>query len=193
MMFPEGDSWRRVRDVKDFHDLNFALLANPSEHTLGGYSGDEGAYIGANVVIKTGRRIETPVFLGDSAHIEFAVKLIGGVIVSRGAIVDTGTVLSRTIVFPNTYIGRNAEFVGKIVVGNRVIDPASGVYVDLADAGLASGVNVFDTPGGFSSLEWIAVALMAIVFLPFYILWFLVKLPYKAVRALFRRGGRNRG
>ena len=193
MMFPRGDSWRAIVDVREFYEFNFELLASPLEHTLEGYSGEEGEHIGANVVIKTGRRLEKPVFLGDNSRLEYAVTLLDGAIVSRGAIVDTGTVLSRAIIFPNTYVGRNAEFARKIVVGSRVIDPDSGVYVDLADAGLASGVNVFDTPGGFSFLEWTAVALLAIVFLPFYLLWFLVKIPYRALRAVFRRGGGRRG
>ena len=185
LKFPVGDGWREVKSVKEFYDLNFDLLKNPSGYTLNGYSGEKDVYIGTNVMIKTGRRVVPPLFLGDTSRIEYAVWLMGGVIIGRGSIIDHGTILRHTIIFPKTYVGKRMEFSGKIVVGKRVIDPATGSYADLEEAGLVNNVDVFTPTGGYSFIEWLIVIASTVVFLPFYIVFFLLKTIYRGVRSLF--------
>jgi hypothetical protein len=79
---------------------------------------------------------------------DFVYTLDGDVIVASGSFVGEGTRLKRTVVGLDTYIGTGLDFEDKIVIGNRVIDPATGVWMDMEEPGLARRIG-----GGFSWLR----------------------------------------
>lgn len=178
MQFPTACGWRTIGSLADFYALNFEILACPGRCILDGYSCERDVRLGMNVVIKTGRAIDPPVFLGDSVRLEYGVSLTGGVIVGRGSVVDEGTSLERTIVFPNTYVGPRMEFRGKIVTSGRVIDPESGVYVDLEDRGMSSEIHVFHDVDWFRIYGWFLALLLTMLFTVPYLLWVPIRLVF---------------
>ena len=130
-----------VRDVKNWHQINFDILHAPRDFTLPGYSSEEGVYLGRSVALEHGVEVKAPVLLGDNTWFERNVRLDGDVIVGAGSFVGEGTRLSRTVVGSNTYIGTGLVFDSKIVIGNRVLDPETGVWTDLEDPGLAQRID----------------------------------------------------
>ena len=74
------------------------------------------------------------------------------VIIGRGAFVGEGAHLLRTIVCDETYIGTGLEIVDKIVVGHRVIDAATGAWVDIGERGIARAL------GGWTWPRWAVAA-----------------------------------
>lgn len=134
--------------LQTYFDAHFAILENPGNLVLPGYSAESGVYAGANVVMKPDVEIAPPVVLGNNVRLERGVCITNGVSLGKGVVIDRGTRLSHAIVFPGTYVGKNMEIVNKIVAGRRVIDPASGAFVDLTEAGLSSDLicNAFARP-----------------------------------------------
>ncbi len=150
----EGGAWQRLivtclmaRDMKSWHQMNFAVLHDPRCFTLPGYSAEHRVYLGRSVVMEYGTEVKAPVLLGDNVWLARNVRLDGDVIVGRGSFVSEGARLARTIVADNTYIGEGLDLEGKIVVGRRVIDVETGAWTDLDEPGLARRLG-----GGF---EWV--------------------------------------
>ncbi len=171
MRFPIEGEWVEIDSLKSYYDLNFKVLSNADRYTLPGYSSEKGIHLGMNVMIKTGHPIEPPLFLGDNVRIEFGVHLMGNVIVGRGSSVDSGAILRRAIVFPNTYVGRMIELDGKIVAGSRVLDPESGIFVDLDDVGLSSEQYLTKKSDWLRIVEAFLALLLIVLLTPIYLVW----------------------
>ena len=147
----EGGKWMRIvphglviRNIKAWHALNFIVLRHPDNFTIPGYSSEKNVHIGRNVVLEHGTSVKAPVLLQDNTWFARNVILDGEVIVDSGSYVSEGAKLARTVVLRDTFIGEGLEFDGKIVSGRRVIDAATGTWVDLEEPGLARRI-----PTGF--------------------------------------------
>lgn len=146
---------RPVDSLKAYFEANLSVLSDPGGLVLPGYSSEDGVHMGMNVALKPDVEVSAPVLLGDNLLLERGVRVSGGVSIGEGAVIDRGTRLLRAVVFPGTYVGKNMEIAGKIVVGRRVIDPETGAFVDLSEAGLSSevGRNAFARPLPASEAE----------------------------------------
>ena len=131
-----------VRNVKAWHELNFAVLRHPDDFTVPGYSSEHDVHIGRNVVLEHGTSVKSPVLLNDNTWFGRNVTLDGDVIVDSGSYVSEGVRLRRTLVCRDTFIGVGLDFDGKIIAGRRVIDPETGTWVDIEDPGLARSIPI---------------------------------------------------
>ena len=139
-----GGRWMRVtphglvvRNIKAWHELNFQVLRHPQLFTIPGYSSERDVHLGRSVVMEYGTEVKPPVLLNDNTWLARNVQLCGDVVIDSGSYVSEGAKLRRTIVCRDTFIGMGLELDGKIVVGRRVIDAATGTWVDLEEPGLA--------------------------------------------------------
>ena len=140
----EGGRWLRmvphglvVRSAKAWHELNFIVLRHPNDFTIPGYSSERHVNIGRNAVIEHGTEVKPPVLLQDNTWLARNVRLEGEVIVDSGSYISEGARLRRTVVCRDTFIGPGLDLDGKIAVGRRIIDAATGTWVDLEEPGLA--------------------------------------------------------
>ena len=135
----------RIGSVADWHRANLDLLAGTGfggrRFTLPGYSAEEGVHLGRNVVTERGFEAKPPVLLQDDAWCARNVRLDGCCIVGRGSFVGEGARLERAVVCDGTYVGPGLELVDKIVAGHRVIDAATGVWVDIGERGVARALG----------------------------------------------------
>ena len=140
----EGGRWMRVlphglvaRSVKAWHALNFLILKESEKFTIPGYSSEKGVHLGRNVIMEYGTEAKPPVLMANNTWCERNVRLDGDVIVNSGSFIGEGTRLRRTVVCRDTYVGEGLDLDDKIIVGRRVIDAASGAWVDVEEPGLA--------------------------------------------------------
>lgn len=143
---------RSMRTLHEYFELNFQLLHSPRNHVLPGYRAENGVHTGMNVVIMPGCEIAPPVVLCDNICLERDCRLEQGVVIGHDVIVDRGNVLKRCIVFDHTYIGKNMEFVDKIVASGRIIDPIHEAAVELKESGISSGLD-----DGMKSVDWTGI------------------------------------
>jgi len=143
--------WMRIRPgglaidgLKAWHRANFSVLRDPGLFTLPCYSAEKGVHLGRNVVMEHGTSVVPPVLLQSNTWCARNVSLEGNVIVGSGSYVGEGARLQRTVVGNDTYVGTGLDLRGKIVIGNRVIDPETGVWADVEEPGLARDIG-----GGF--------------------------------------------
>lgn len=127
--------------VRDWHRTNMALLEGSGpgglSYTLPGYSAEHGIRLGRNVVTEPGFSAKPPVLLCDNVWCARNVRLEGGCIVDRGAFVDEGARLERTLVCRGTYLGPGLELTDKILIGNRLFDAETGAWTDIEERGVA--------------------------------------------------------
>ena len=163
---------QRIASTADYFDLNFTLLTDSACYNLPGYSAENGVHTGMNVAIKQDCVISPPVILADNICLERDCTLANGVIIGANAIIDHHTSLDHAIVLGNTYVGQDMEIRDKIVVGQRIIDPHSGVYVDQSDMGVSADMHLVRHVSPTRLGEVTLLALLALTFLlPYLLLW----------------------
>ena len=131
---------RKIDSLAAYFAANLEILGDPGGLVLPGYSDKGGVREGMNVVVGPGVEIAEPALLGDRLRLERGVRISGGVVLGEDAVVSRGTRVSKSVVFGDAYVGPDLEIAGKIVAGRRVIDPATGAFVDLEDDCLLSGL-----------------------------------------------------
>jgi len=145
--FRDG-TWRRVLaeglfvcDIPSWYQANLKILRDPIFYNLPGYSAEKDVHLGRNVVLERGTDVSGPALLQDNVWCERNVQIKGDVIVGDGSFVGEGAVLRRTVVGPDTYIGRGLELVDKIVLGRRIFDTETGTWTDIEEPGVAQHIS----------------------------------------------------
>lgn len=159
----------RYDGLRQYFELNFTLLERPGWWIIPGYSVQNGVYTGMDVSIKPGCEITTPVMLGDGIRIERGCTLRGGAVVGDGSLIDFRTVLDHAVVMPHTFIGNRMEFCGKIIDGDRIIDPVRAVYVDQDEIGISSQMQDLHPPRLCSAFEFLLMLFLALAGLPVFV------------------------
>lgn len=93
--------------------------------------------------------LQGPIYLGNGTRIKSDVHIIGPTVIRDYAIIDSGAIIDRSIIWRNSYIGERAELRGAIVlrqcnIKNRVLLSEGVVVGDqtMINAGAIVGSNV---------------------------------------------------
>ena len=128
-----------VPDIRDYYLQNMRLAGSDIEkYNLPGFSEGRNSFVGRDVRIPRSARVKPPVILGNG--IQFGRRVFAGpnIIVGDNCMIDDGATVRDSIILGNTYIGRNLEIIGKICSGNHIIDPESGISIDVSNKSVAS-------------------------------------------------------
>ena len=128
-----------VLNIQDYYQHNMLLADNDIEkYNLPGFSKGKNSFVGRNVRIPNSAWVKPPVILGN--RIQFGRGIYAGpnIIVGDNCIIDNGTTIRNSIVFDNTYVGRDLEISGKICFRNSIIDPESGTCISFANQSVVS-------------------------------------------------------
>ena len=128
-----------VPDIQDYYRHNMRLAGSDIEkYNLPGFSEGKNSYVGRDVQISRSARVKPPVILGNGIQFGSGVHAGPNIIVGDNCIIEKGTTIRNSVVLGNTYIGRNLEISGKICNGNRLIDPETGIRIDVANESVLS-------------------------------------------------------
>jgi len=131
--------------AKDYFDLNMRMVDGEIRNYLApGYSLKEDSCVGFNVVIPPSTRLQPPLMIGNNCRFQPLTVLGPGAVIGNQVVVDSQTELSSCVVLDGTYLGKNLEFQGKILAGRHLIDPESGVVLELEDPLLLGQVGAVD-------------------------------------------------
>ncbi len=124
----------RIDSIRTFYDKNMQIAYAPENaYNLPGY-GDRTSYIiGRNVVIPRQASIHTPVVFGNSIQLASGTNIGPGVIIGDNVLIDEGSSVTDSIIMGNSYVGCHSEIKNKIVYRNYVIDPETGISLDIID------------------------------------------------------------
>lgn len=128
--------WLDIGNVQDVWTVTRSIL----EGEVYGFRmpGSEirpGVHTGINVSVDFDRvEITPPVYIGGSTQIQPGVKLVGPLVIGANCVVESGALLKDCIVEDYTRVSGLAHLEGKIVFGNKCIDPMDDTVIDIQAA-----------------------------------------------------------
>ena len=168
-----------IRDVPHYYELNMAVVHGEMNRYLSsGYSSADGASIGYNVITPPSVSFTPPFAIGNDCRLGALCSIGAGTVISDHVLIDRQCELSECIILSNTYLGRNLEIKGKIVAGNRIIDPEDGSHIDIEDPWLVAPTRLRKSLRDAARSvvgRGIALLLILIQLAPFLILYGLIR------------------
>ena len=123
-----------LESLEKYYKLCMSLLSRGTRHlTINGYGSEPGVFMGMNIVVMPEAKLEPPFVIGNNVQIEAYTRIGPCVVVGDTCIVDRCTSVENSIVLGKTYIAQDLEIRGKILFGNKVIDPVSGDELEFRD------------------------------------------------------------
>lgn len=108
--------WCDVGNIEEYMRANADLLQGrvntpePIGHNIGG-----NIFCGRDVEIAPGAQLFGPIYLGDEVKIKDGVRIYGPAVVRDYTVIDNHTLLERSVIWRNNYVGENCEIRGAIV------------------------------------------------------------------------------
>lgn len=175
-----GIDFTLIRDVQHYYQLNMELVrAEMKRYVSGGYTAAGNASIGSNVIIPASVTLTPPLAIGNDCRLGALAAVGPSAVISDHVLIDRQCEIADSIILSDTYIGRNLEIKGKIVAGNRILDPDDGTWVDIEDPWLVAQTRsryyLRDVLRAVIGWE-ITLVLMLIQILPFLLLYALIRL-----------------
>ena len=141
---PSIQSWSRedltlgqvylLDSPKVFFELSMRLLNNKLTHFTVDYFQQGNRLVkGINVVVKESSLKQGMAYLGDNTSIHSGSQLRGDVVLCQDILVDKNTTMEDSIIFPNTYLGRNLMIKKAIVLNNKVLFLDQDEFIDFSD------------------------------------------------------------
>jgi hypothetical protein len=123
-----------VSGLQQYFDLNMAMVDGEiSRYLTPGYRRQDRAYLGFNVVYPPTAQLAEPLIIGNDVRIRGLATVGPRAILGHRIIVDRQADISDSLIFDGSYLGAGIEVRGRIVDGNRLIDPSDGTVLDLDD------------------------------------------------------------
>ena len=169
-----------VQDVSLYYDLNMTLLRKEMDrYVSSGYSTAERAFIGFNVITPPSVSFQPPLAVGNDCRLGSICSIGPDAIISDHVLIDRQCELSECIILSDTYVGRNLEIKGKIVAGNRIIDPVDGSWLDIEDPWLVAHNRTDHFVRDFLRrvFGWIAAFLLLVIqTIPFLLVYSIIRM-----------------
>lgn len=128
--------WLDIGNVQDVWTVTRSILEGEVHgFRMPGSEIRPGVHTGINVSVDFDRvEITPPVYIGGSTQIQPGVKLVGPLVIGANCVVESGALLKDCIVEDYTRVSGLAHLEGKIVFGNKCIDPMDDTVIDIQAA-----------------------------------------------------------
>ncbi len=84
---------------------------------------DPGIWIGRNVQLDPGAKLQSPVFIGDNTVVAGGARVGPGAVVGANCMLSRDSYVHETTVCPGTFVGSGVELDGVIVDGRSLVNP----------------------------------------------------------------------
>lgn len=102
---------------------------------------EPGVFVGTHSVIHPRAELRGPCWIGSRAHVGANCIIGPEAVIEQGAFIDARAEVARSIVRPNTFVGRFAVLNDCLAAGGALVDFASGVETQVPDPFVLSALR----------------------------------------------------
>lgn len=139
-----------------------------------------GVRVSTRASVHPSAMITAPAWIGPSAKIAAGAMIGPDAIVETGAFIDQGAHVASAWIGPDTYVGRGAEFTGKMAWGTLVESEKTGASVEVDDAFILADLRKNPIASPFGILSRTGALALLITTTPLALIW----LAGRALRGL---------
>lgn len=122
--------WSDIGNLKQYRQAHFDLLNGEIEAAIQGNEAEPGIWLGDNVTIEDGARIEGPLAVGSNTIIRAGAYLGPQTVVGASTTVSHRASLKRSVLWSGAYIGDDAELRGVTLCQDVTVGAKAELYED---------------------------------------------------------------
>jgi carbonic anhydrase/acetyltransferase-like protein (isoleucine patch superfamily) len=162
-----------VKDLLDFRTpegvlrAQSCMLTDPklSIHLLAREI-EDGIWLGRNVMLHPKAQLIAPAFVGENCRVGARTAIGPNAVISSDSIVDTGTTVQHSAIYPGTYCGQGLALDHVFVDRNRMFDCRLESQLNVSDSFILSALKGDQRHWVRSGVSMIVAAIMSVVTLP---------------------------
>lgn len=181
---PAAGEWPGVRvealaSLEDFYNRSMALAHGEAvNYAMPSYNNTPDVYIGQNVSISRTAEVNPPVILGSIVQIGEDTQIGPGTIIGDNSFIDDDTTVAEAVIMGNSYVGCHLEILNKIVYRNMIINPRTGLKLDIIDDFVLTSIEDESVRPRVSHLQRLLALLTWMIWIP---LWLSLR-PWLRIR-----------
>ena len=124
----------RILNAESYLAVNHWMIQSMADGSaaLAGYRAVGGGVLAhPSAEVSSGASMVGPILLGPSARVEKGATIVGPVALGAHTLVESGALVSRTVTWSHSVIGREAVVDNSVVADQAVIEPRSSVFHSL--------------------------------------------------------------
>ena len=168
---------REIESIVDYYKLSMDILVkHNSSYVLPGYTNEKDTFLGLNLVYPHSCELHAPIMIGNNCRFQRKTLIGPNSIIGNNVIIDENTCVTDSIVYDNTYIGKDLDLDKKIVYKSNLISAVSGESIHITDNVLVSQVELGIVTSYLNRVvqRIFALSMMLIQLIP----WLILYLPY---------------
>jgi len=125
-------------DLDHYFEDNLLALSDHNHFLIDGFELKENLFVnsGCHYPHTSITQRDGVIYIGENAHLQTSCDLSGDTVVGKGAVVDDHVTLNRTVILPNTYIGKNLNLSNCIVGPDWVYNTMTKGLIVIEDEAL---------------------------------------------------------
>ena len=125
-------------DLDHYFEDNLLALSDHNHFLIDGFELKKNLFVnsGCHYPHTSITQRDGVIYIGENAHLQTSCDLSGDTVVGKGAVVDDHVTLNRTVILPNTYIGKNLNLSNCIVGPNWVYNTMTKGLIAIEDEAL---------------------------------------------------------
>ena len=145
--FVTGDYWCDIGDLKSYKQTHFDILDGKVNIELENLESSAGIWMGKDTIFEGNVEIEPPVYIGQNCLINRDAVLGAYTIIGDNCNLEARSVLKKSIIWDNIFIGSESHVSGAVVCSNATVKKRVNVYENVViGEGSVLGDNVIIKP-----------------------------------------------
>lgn len=114
--------WCDIGNLKQYREVHEDVLDGKVKINIEGTRAKNGAWIGANTDIDQGAKISRQSIIGANCRVKSGAVINEYTVIGDNCIIDENSSITRSTIWNNTYIGKNARVSGAMICRNNVLN-----------------------------------------------------------------------
>ncbi len=120
--------WSDIGNIDQYRESHYDFLNGKIDLPLDGIQIQRGVWLGNNVVISGDVEIEGPVWIGNNVRIKKGTRISSHNVIGNNVIIDERSTVKRSIIWNDTYVGREVQLSGATACSHVSIKNRSVAY-----------------------------------------------------------------
>jgi mannose-1-phosphate guanylyltransferase/phosphomannomutase len=120
--------WSDIGTIEQYRQTHYDILEGRAKVDMPGEEVERGVYIGEGAEIHPNARLIPPVVIGDRCRVKRNAEVGDGTVIGEQNLLNEGASVKRSIIWNNSYVGKETELRGAIVCSRASIKTKTAIF-----------------------------------------------------------------
>ncbi|MGE5586239.1 MAG: sugar phosphate nucleotidyltransferase [Bacillota bacterium] len=120
--------WSDIGTIDQYRQTHYDILEGRAKVDIPGQEVERGVYIGAGAEIHPNARLIPPVVIGDFSRVKRNAEVGAASVIGSQNLLNEGASVKRSVIWDNSYVGKEAELRGAIVCRRTSIKAKTALF-----------------------------------------------------------------